>query len=138
MVLLFHDFTSLKMPLVKCAVPFILFAWEVCYTSCSFHTKLMNLHCYKGAVCLIPLHIGSSYQLTVTRLCRWQKCPNEELSRFCDLLFEQLDQFADNNKRRAAVWPLQIMLLVLCPVSQWVHLYGAAAAGSCLPVRPDQ
>ncbi|XP_037071704.1 neurofibromin-like [Pollicipes pollicipes] len=44
-----------------------------------------------------------------------QKSPNEDLAKFCDLLFEQLDQFADNNKRRAAVWPLQIMLLVLCP-----------------------
>ncbi|RWS09353.1 neurofibromin-like protein, partial [Dinothrombium tinctorium] len=45
-----------------------------------------------------------------------QKQPNEELSDGCERLFELLDNFAEsNNKRRAAVWPLQIMLLVLCP-----------------------
>jgi neurofibromin 1 len=45
-----------------------------------------------------------------------QRKPNEELADCCDRLFELLDNFAENNnKRRATVWPLQIMLLVLCP-----------------------
>ncbi|RWS29482.1 neurofibromin-like protein, partial [Leptotrombidium deliense] len=45
-----------------------------------------------------------------------QKQPNDELSDCCERLFELLDNYAENNnKRRAAVWPLQIMLLVLCP-----------------------
>ncbi|XP_013775789.2 neurofibromin-like, partial [Limulus polyphemus] len=45
-----------------------------------------------------------------------QKKPNEELADCCDRLFELLDSFAENNnKRKASVWPLQIMLLVLCP-----------------------
>lgn len=41
--------------------------------------------------------------------------PNEELSDCCDKLFEQLDGFAENNKRKSFVWPLQILLLLLCP-----------------------
>lgn len=45
-----------------------------------------------------------------------QKNPNEELSKCCDQLFDILDTFADNKKGRAAVWPLQIMLLILSPV----------------------
>lgn len=45
-----------------------------------------------------------------------QKKPCEELAKCCESLFELLDSFAENNKRRAAVWPLQIMLLVLSPV----------------------
>ncbi|EFX74727.1 hypothetical protein DAPPUDRAFT_307021 [Daphnia pulex] len=44
-----------------------------------------------------------------------QKCPNADLSKCCEQLFDILDSFAENNKRRAAVWPLQIMLLVISP-----------------------
>lgn len=49
-----------------------------------------------------------------------QKHPNEELSKCCDQLFDILDAVADNKKGRAAVWPLQIMLLILSPVSDWL------------------
>lgn len=45
-----------------------------------------------------------------------QKNPNEELSKSCEQLFDILDIFADNKKGRAAVWSLQIMLLLLAPV----------------------
>lgn len=37
------------------------------------------------------------------------------MSKCCEQLFDILDSFAENNKRRAAVWPLQIMLLVISP-----------------------
>jgi hypothetical protein len=46
-----------------------------------------------------------------------KKKHNEELAKCCEGLFDILDSFADNKKGRAAVWPLQIMLLVLSPVS---------------------
>ena len=46
-----------------------------------------------------------------------QKNTNEELSKCCEQLFDILDSFADNKKGRAAVWSLQIMLLILAPVS---------------------
>ncbi|KAK9758709.1 GTPase-activator protein for Ras-like GTPase [Popillia japonica] len=41
--------------------------------------------------------------------------PNEELAKCCEQLFDILDSYADNKKGRAAVWPLQIMLLILTP-----------------------
>ncbi|XP_063853822.1 neurofibromin-like isoform X3 [Scylla paramamosain] len=44
-----------------------------------------------------------------------QKRRNDELAKCCEAMFEHLDSFAENNKKRAVVWPLQIMLLVLCP-----------------------
>ncbi|XP_046596266.1 neurofibromin isoform X2 [Neodiprion lecontei] len=45
-----------------------------------------------------------------------QKKPNDDLSKVCGELFDILDTFADNKKgRAAAVWPLQIMLLILSP-----------------------
>lgn len=45
-----------------------------------------------------------------------QRKPNDELAKACGELFDILDAFADNKKGRAsAVWPLQIMLLVLSP-----------------------
>lgn len=47
----------------------------------------------------------------------FKKKHNEELAKCCEGLFDILDSFADNKKGRAAVWPLQIMLLVLSPVS---------------------
>ncbi|XP_023719668.1 neurofibromin isoform X2 [Cryptotermes secundus] len=44
-----------------------------------------------------------------------QKRHNEELAKCCEGLFDILDSFADNKKGRAAVWPLQMMLLILSP-----------------------
>lgn len=45
-----------------------------------------------------------------------QTKPNDELCECCDKFFEQLDSYAENNnKRKAFVWPLQILLLLLCP-----------------------
>ena len=49
-----------------------------------------------------------------------QKKPNEELSKFCEGLFDILDSLSDNKKGRAVMWSLQIMLLILSPVS--LHL----------------
>lgn len=36
----------------------------------------------------------------------------------CDSLFEVLVSFAESTKRKIAAWPLQIMLLMLSPVSE--------------------
>lgn len=45
-----------------------------------------------------------------------QKRPNEELADCCDKLFELFNNFAqDSSRKKASVWPLQMMLLVLCP-----------------------
>ena len=43
-----------------------------------------------------------------------QKNTNEELTKCCDTFFDLLDNFAETkNKHRHAIWPLQIMLLIL-------------------------
>lgn len=44
-----------------------------------------------------------------------QKQPNEDLSKTCEELFDILDTFVDKKSRAAAVWPLQMMLLMLSP-----------------------
>ncbi|XP_055550326.1 neurofibromin isoform X2 [Wyeomyia smithii] len=44
-----------------------------------------------------------------------QRNPNDELSKCCETFFDILDSYAENKKARSAVWPLQIMLLVLSP-----------------------
>ncbi|CAL8136053.1 unnamed protein product [Orchesella dallaii] len=61
-----------------------------------------------------------------------QKKPCEELAKCCESLFELLDSFAENNKRRAAVWPLQIMLLVLSP-KILEEIVNADAGAPCSP-----
>lgn len=38
------------------------------------------------------------------------------VSECAEKLFDLVDSFAESTKRKAAVWPLQIILLVLCPV----------------------
>jgi hypothetical protein len=55
--------------------------------------------------------------------CLLKKKHNEELAKCCESLFDILDSFADNKKGRAAVWPFQIMLLVLSPVSIILYLF---------------
>lgn len=37
--------------------------------------------------------------------------------RCCETFFDILDSYSENKKSRAAVWPFQILLLVLSPVS---------------------
>ncbi|XP_035904252.1 neurofibromin isoform X5 [Anopheles stephensi] len=44
-----------------------------------------------------------------------QRNPNDELSKCCETFFDILDSYSENKKARAAVWPLQIMLLILSP-----------------------
>ena len=51
-----------------------------------------------------------------------QKCGNVELAKCCENMFEQLE-ISENSKKRAHAWPLQIILLVLCPVSI-IRYYG--------------
>ncbi|XP_076453075.1 neurofibromin-like isoform X4 [Babylonia areolata] len=44
-----------------------------------------------------------------------QKRPNDELQECCDKLFEHFNNLVEGSRRRASVWPLQMMLLILCP-----------------------
>lgn len=52
-----------------------------------------------------------------------QKNSNEDLAKGCEQLFDILDSFADNKKGRSSVWSLQIMLLILAPVSTNIVKY---------------
>uniref|UniRef100_A0A5S6QDW1 Ras-GAP domain-containing protein n=1 Tax=Trichuris muris TaxID=70415 RepID=A0A5S6QDW1_TRIMR len=62
-----------------------------------------------------------------------QIAQNPELDEYCYRLFNQLDSFAaESSKRRASIWPLQMMLLILCPkVLQQVR--GAKCGAPCQP-----
>lgn len=53
-----------------------------------------------------------------------QKNPNEEMCKCSEQLFEILDAFGDNKKGRSAVWSLQMMLLILAPVSTNLYCRG--------------
>ncbi|KAM9455573.1 neurofibromin-like isoform 1-T1 [Clarias gariepinus] len=41
--------------------------------------------------------------------------PQTDMADCAEKLFDLVDSFADSVKRKAAVWPLQIILLILCP-----------------------
>ncbi len=59
---------------------------------------------WRGDVNLISLSLSlSSLSLS---LC---------VSECAEKLFDLVDSFAESTKRKAAVWPLQIILLILCP-----------------------
>jgi neurofibromin 1 len=61
-----------------------------------------------------------------------QKRPNDELSDSCAKLFEQLDQLYDKQKGKAInIWPLQTMLLVLCPIILEELVYSIEKGGPC-------
>ena len=68
-----------------------------------------------------------------------QKRPSDEFAEMiadcCDKLFELFIIFAESPRKKAAVWPLQMMLLVLCPVniqvSSLLHLPIFLIWGSC-------
>jgi neurofibromin 1 len=61
-----------------------------------------------------------------------QKRPNAELSTNCERLFENLDQFYEKQKGKAInIWPLQTMLLVLCPIVLEELVYSIEKGGPC-------
>ncbi|XP_059931163.1 neurofibromin isoform X1 [Gadus macrocephalus] len=41
--------------------------------------------------------------------------PQADMAEAAERLFDLVDSFAESAKRKAAVWPLQIILLILCP-----------------------
>nr|XP_055063905.1 neurofibromin isoform X2 [Misgurnus anguillicaudatus] len=41
--------------------------------------------------------------------------PQQDMAECAEKLFDLVDSFAESPKRKAAVWPLQIILLILCP-----------------------
>ncbi|KRZ17579.1 Neurofibromin, partial [Trichinella zimbabwensis] len=59
---------------------------------------------------------------------------NNELNDCCDRLFDQLDTYgAESSKKKAIVWPLQMMLLILCPkVLEEIH---HISCGAPCPIR---
>lgn len=60
------------------------------------------------------------------------KRPNAELSDNCEKLFEHLDQFYEKQKAKAQyIWPLQMMLLVLCPIILEELAYSIEKNGPC-------
>ncbi|XP_028855597.1 neurofibromin isoform X3 [Denticeps clupeoides] len=46
--------------------------------------------------------------------CLYQR-PQADMADCAEKLFDLVDNFAESAKRKAAVWPLQIILLILCP-----------------------
>jgi hypothetical protein len=60
--------------------------------------------------------------------------PNAELSDNCEKLFDQLEQFNERQKSKSTqqyIWPLQIMLLVLCPIVLEELVYSIEKGGPC-------
>ncbi|GAB0093775.1 neurofibromin [Sergentomyia squamirostris] len=62
-----------------------------------------------------------------------QRNPNDEMSKCCEQLFDILDVYAENKKSRSAVWPLQILLLILCPkvLEEIVNADSGAPCSAC-------
>ena len=54
--------------------------------------------------------LGESMEVHVLKECVWSEPPEA-----AERLFDLVDSFAESAKRKAAVWPLQIILLILCP-----------------------
>ena len=45
-----------------------------------------------------------------------------------------VDNFAESSKRKAAVWPLQIMLLILCPVRKLCYYCAHTVPVHCIVI----
>ena len=62
-----------------------------------------------------------------------QERQNDELTKCCETFFDLLDNFAETkNKHRHAIWPLQIMLLILMP-KVLEEIVNADAGAPCSP-----
>ena len=65
---------------------------------------------------------------------------NEELSRNCEVFFDTLDTLAETKtQHRSAIWPLQIMLLILTPkVLEEIHNADSGAPCSSRHMKKKQ
>ena len=65
---------------------------------------------------------------------------NEELTKCCEAFFDTLDNFAETkNKHRNAIWPLQMMLLIMTPkVLEEIHNADAGAPCSSRHTKKRQ
>ncbi len=61
--------------------------------------------------------MNPTVSIMLIRFSHFQKVPDEELSRNCEILFDILDANADSKKGRSTVWSLQLLMLLLSPVS---------------------
>jgi hypothetical protein len=86
-----------------------------------------------------PQHWILSFNSYPQEFTDLQKNTNEELTKCCDNFFDLLDNFAETkNKHRHAIWPLQIMLLILTPkVSEWPCLCVCGAKSLVRSMDPN-
>ena len=106
-----HDklYTIIKLPVV-----FLIHKMLAIFIYVAFHDPLLLFRTINLWANIASLILSLSYV-----------CPSPDC---CDKLFEQFNSFADSAKRKAAVWPLEMMLLVLCPVSGY---HGAIWCHNC-------
>lgn len=84
-------------------------------TEINLKFKVLKKSCHYVLVTNVEKAIWNWIETYPNEFMELQSKPNEDLSDCCDKLFEQLDMYAENNKRKLFCWPLQIMLLLLCP-----------------------
>lgn len=70
-------------------------------------TNFIEKKCDFFCVFLSAMHLNSKFSVLLVLT----------FTDYAERLFDLVDNFAENSKRKAAVWPLQTMLLILCPVS---------------------
>ncbi|XP_047513398.1 neurofibromin isoform X4 [Pieris napi] len=86
------------------------------FTECIQKFKLLRKYTPTVLVMSLEKAVWNWMDTYPQEFLRIQSRPNEELSRCCDTLFDILqDSYSENKKTRAAMWPLQIMLLILNP-----------------------
>ena len=92
------------------------------------------MHAMRG-IGVLQFHLSSSHvnptskinfyfiYLTAHEFTELQTKRNEELTKSCELFFDTLDNIAEaKGKHRNAIWPLQMMLLVMTPkVLEEIH-----------------
>ena len=93
------------------------------------------IRCY-----LLNVHARQENGLQVTKIISRQslkeilniQCFFEIFSEYAEKLFDLVDNFAESSKRKAAVWPLQIMLLILCPVRKYLVIHTIMLMPKCI------
>ncbi|KAL5015709.1 hypothetical protein ScPMuIL_005298 [Solemya velum] len=117
------------------AVKLIMLALRLSYNQNEHNTYLLHINNFQKLMQWLELWLviikgvmGKNWGCSI--LISYMKCVLSP--DCCDRLFEQFNGFTDNTKKKASVWPLQMMLLILCP-KILEEINNADAGAPCSP-----
>ncbi|KAG8587293.1 hypothetical protein GDO81_005630 [Engystomops pustulosus] len=111
-----HDIDLIQYINVDCAkLKRLLQGIAVCFSETVFKFKSLKKVAQLAVINSLEKAFWNWVENYPDEFTKLYQRPQTDMADCAEKLFDLVDSFAESNKRKVAVWPLQIILLVLCP-----------------------